>query len=121
MYSWYIFVCTHETYPQIQEMKRVLQNENIWEFFQGLQILLNSLMYAIFQANSRPEIGLEAHSTDTRTQSSTISFCVLVALHLYILDGLFYTPQLLAQRKGKVREVTRHFARLFMLEIKQNS
>lgn len=45
MYSWYIFVCTHETYPQIQEMKGVMEpraTPRIWRLnYKGTTFTIN--------------------------------------------------------------------------------
>ena len=94
------YICVYfMRHPQMVEKKRgpmKWKHLRILSVFKFYWILLT---YHVFQASSSPAVGLEAHSTDTRTWSSTISFYVLVTSHPSILDCLLCTPQLLAQRE----------------------
>lgn len=110
VYLCVIMGLTHKTV----EKKNGSYGMKAFENFFSLQVLLNSLMYSTFQASSRPAMGFNASSTDTRSWSSTISFYALLASYLYILDCLLCILQSPAHGKGKVSEVTRHSSKLYV-------
>lgn len=92
-------------HPQAVEKKRGPLKWKYLKIFFSLQVRLNSLRYPIFQASSSPAVGLEAHPTDRRTWSRTISVSAFVASRLYILSFLYlsFVYTTITSTKGKAR------------------
>ena len=101
-----VYICVYFTrHPQAVENKRGPLKWKYLKIFFSLQVPLNSLRYPIFQASSSPAVGLEAHSTNRRTWSSTISFYAFVTSHLYILSFVYlsFVYTTITSTKGKAR------------------
>ena len=112
IFKWYGHYATVSIYscvlPETSTGCREERGPLKWKYlkiFFSLQVRLNSLRYPIFQASSSPAVGLEAHPTDRRTWSSTISFSAFVASRLYILSFLYlsFVYTTITSTKGKAR------------------